>query len=256
MAKKKTAKKKSGISKAKAKTSKSGGSKKIKNIKPKARAKIDVRTKQQIENEVRILRKQREANRMLTEARRREAMTEKGKKEVENALTRKRAFYNKRGIKNPSRLSMGRLKMSDYIAYENMLDSIIENKWINKSKYDEMIKKRRDWAKDQGYADNNEEADRLYNLLDSEFIQDLMELGVKPSDILSYVAENGNVVNLDGLKEFERMAEDFLFEASTGTSKILFGEDYDLTISDFFAYADKWDMTYSNAMRKEREFNV
>lgn len=191
-----------------------------------------------------IREKQKEANRTMREAKKH---LKEDHRAIKQAKERKRLFYTNRGLKNRGMLSDKDIEVKDLEAYEALLDSIIESTYLNKEKYEKYKTRQENWAKEKGFAKTDEEAQSLFELLNSEIIQELIDLGVKPSDIMVYLF---SIEDEYSVEDFIQMAKDFMLELSLGRESKLAG-GYDLSINEFFNYADNWTRGYSEALHAE-----
>lgn len=175
--------------------------------------------------------KQATANAMLKEAKGRLKEDHRNIKSTKKKIAQ---FYHSRGLKVPSRLSFKSLSTKDLKAYNNLLDSIINDTFINKEKYDKYRDKMEENFKEQfGDELNEEDMVDFLNIMNHPIVKDLLDLGMSPSDFVELYQEFIN----DGLsdKEFLLMLGDFVREL---------GEDY--LVDDFFNYAEEWKTTYED----------
>ena len=173
--------------------------------------------------------KQATANAMLKEAKGRLKEDHRNIKSTKKKIAQ---FYHSRGLKVPSRLSFKSLTTKDLKAYENLLDSIINDTFINKEKYDKYREKMEENFKEQFGEDlSDEEMVDFLNILNHPIVKDLLDLGMSPSDFVDLYEQFIN----DGLsdKEFLMMIGDFARDL---------GEDY--LVEDFFNYAEEWHEIY------------
>lgn len=147
-----------------------------------------------------------------------------------NAMSRLKQFYKSRGIKYRGYASMYDLTKNDIKAYEQMLKSIVENTYINPTKYQNLLDADHARFIEEGGAegDYNQWLENFKTIDESDILQDLMNIAFKPSEINDMLTEYEN----DGLTEddFIEMVTDFLEGYKT--------EDY--TIDDFLSYMDEW----------------
>ena len=148
-------------------------------------------------------------------------------KERKNALARKRQFYKTRGLRNPSKLSFKNLTTGDLRAYETLLDSIIENTYLNPDKY-QKFKESQTQNGDKAFEkmfDSFEEWDEFRN---SDIFSMLIELGLDPSALYRYIQEwyDGGYT----IDEFVEGAQEFIKEYGEGN----------YTIDEFFEFMDNW----------------
>ena len=164
--------------------------------------------------------KQAQANRYLRQARR---DLKPNHKALLQAKQRIKLFYNARGIKTPSLLSFKQLSTHDLKQYEQLLDSIIENTYLNPQKYEEheniMKEKMRSWFKDA----DDETIDRYNEILESDIVSELFSLNMTPSE-LAVIYENYNEMGLSDA-DFMDMINEFL-------------QDSNKTIDEFFTHAN------------------
>ena len=76
--------------------------------------------------------KQALANQMINRAR---GYLKPEHKALKNLKAKKKQFYNTRVLKSPAQLSFKNLSRSDLQAYERLLDSIINDTYLNEEKY-------------------------------------------------------------------------------------------------------------------------
>ena len=163
------------------------------------------------------------ANRMLYKS----THIEKSNSKRKQVLAMKRQFYKSRGIKNPSRLSFRDLSPKDIKAYENLLQSIINNTYINPEKYKQFQDKMRDKFKQQGY---DFEYDDIKDIFDSDIISELLDLGMSPSDF--WQVYNDITVDYGEIKPDEFITMLMRFE-----NEMKYG---DMTIDEFYEFADNY----------------
>ena len=163
------------------------------------------------------------ANRMLYKS----THIEKTNGKRKQVLAMKRQFYKSRGIKNPSRLSFRDLSPKDIKAYENLLQSIINNTYINPEKYKQFQDKMRDKFEQQGY---DFEYDDIKDIFDSDIVNELLDLGMSPSEFWQAYQELSVDYSEMTPDEFMDMLRNFINELKYG----------DMTIEEFFVYADNY----------------
>lgn len=173
--------------------------------------------------------KQATANAMLKEAKGRLKEDHRNIKGTKKKIAQ---FYHSRGLKVPSRLSFKSLTTKDLKAYENLLDSIINDTFINKEKYDKYREKMEENFKEQ-FGDDLDEEDMVdfLNIMNHPIVKDLLDLGMSPSDFVELYQEFLDQGLSD--REFLLMLGDFAREL---------GEDY--LVDDFFNYAEEWQEIY------------
>lgn len=173
--------------------------------------------------------KQATANAMLKEAKGRLKEDHRNIKSTKKKIAQ---FYHSRGLKVPSRLSFKSLTTKDLKAYENLLDSIINDTFINKEKYDKYRDKMEENFKEQ-FGDELDEEDMVdfLNIMNHPIVKDLLDLGMSPSDFVELYQEFLDQGLSD--REFLLMLGDFAREL---------GEDY--LVDDFFNYAEEWQEIY------------
>lgn len=139
----------------------------------------------------------------------------------------KQQFFKSRGIKNPSMLSFKNLSTADLKAYEKLLDSIINNTYVNPEKYEKMIDKQRQQFEQSDFANDMDFADYT-NFWSSDITNILMELGVDYKELLNTLNDfTNNGLNMD---DFISMSTQFLKDNANGS----------YTLDDFFVYADDY----------------
>lgn len=173
--------------------------------------------------------KQATANAMLKEAKERLKEDHRNIKNTKKKITQ---FYHSRGLKVPSRLSFKSLSTKDLKAYNNLLDSIINDTFINKKKYDKFREKMKENFKEQfGDELDEENMTDFLDIMEHSIVKDLLELGMSPSDFVELYQEFIN----DGLSD-----EEFLILLRDFTREL--GDDY--LVDDFFNYAKEWKEKY------------
>lgn len=145
-----------------------------------------------------------------------------------NALQRKKNFYNKRGLKNPPRLSFKNLTIKDLKAYETLLDSIINNTYLNPEKYKEHLNRIKENVSQNvldAFGGSVEEYD---DFMESDIFKMLIDMGIDPSTLVRYMQEFAN----EGfsMEYFIRATKYFIEQANAGS----------YTIDDYFSFMDEW----------------
>lgn len=144
---------------------------------------------------------------------------------------KKKAFYNKRGVKAPAQFSFKSLQTKDLKAYEELLDSIIEGStWFNEEKYDDFVEKTKERLKDEGIED----VEDAMSIFDHDIVNDLVHAGIPPSDLMSLYERGVNLYNMD-INDFISMLKDFVDENGDNT-----------TVEDFFAFAYLWQERFND----------
>lgn len=169
--------------------------------------------------------KQKLANEMLYGAKN---YLNKDHSAIKNALQRKKKFYSKRGLKNPPKLSFKNLTVKDLPMYEQLLDSIINNTYLNPLKYQQHIDKLKENTSKQildAFGGNAEEYD---SFLESDVFKQLIDMGVNPSNLINYMEDF--YTNGFDLADFIAMSRAFMQETNAGS----------FTVDDFFIFADSW----------------
>lgn len=182
----------------------------------KRKPKIGKRAKSRKYNELRQL--QSEANKMLYGSKEWLGIDHRARKK---ALERKRLFFAKRGLKNPSRLSFKNLTTADIASYENLLRSISESTYLNKEKYEEFKESQKGIWED--HFDTWEEFNAF---TESDVFNMLIELGLDPSALYLYIQEY-----LDGgydIDTFIDQSKEFIERYKEG----------DYTIDDYFLFME------------------
>ena len=133
----------------------------------------------------------------------------------------------------PSQLSFKSLSKKDLEMYEQLLDSIINDTFINPDKYAEYRERMRDYYDEQisEYAEREEipedEIDDFIDIMESDIVRDILNLGITPSELARVEAEYMNA----GLstQEFYEMLREFMKK---------YGNDG--LVDQFFTFADEW----------------
>ena len=147
---------------------------------------------------------------------------------VKSAMERIKTFQNKHDLPNSKRLGMKHLKEEDVESYNQLLDSIIDSTYMNPIRYQEFKESQLEYAVAQGWADDRDEAELIYEFANSDIVDDLKD---KASiDIPSKIVEKYAKYMAGRLtkEDFTNMVESFMKRYSSG----------DLKTGDFFNYAD------------------
>ena len=174
-----------------------------------------------------LRKKQALANRFIREQRK---TLGDNHKVVNNFMNNFRTFQKTHGLKVQNRLSMQGLKTKDVEVYEQLLDSIINSTYMNPEKYKNFTTNQLNYVMNQGWANTEEEAKRIYDFANSNIVEDLKDLA--RIDIPSKIVEKyvkyiqGNLTK----EEFANMASTFMKYYSSE----------DMTTSEFFDFADTY----------------
>ncbi len=149
----------------------------------------------------------------------------------------KRMFFHKRGLRSPSKLSFKNLTDADLKAYENLLDSINNNTYFDKAKYEEYKKtnienlKEKFFTDEQKTKDIDKMASDMIDILENQVAQDLIKQGFKYE-----LRDEYNEFYDDGLtvEEFTLMLKDFSHNRKVS----------DTTLDDFLEYSLSWREHY------------
>ena len=152
---------------------------------------------------------------------------------IKRTKAKLKQFYNSRGLRMPSQLSFKSLSKKDLEMYEQLLDSIINDTFINPDKYAEYRERMRDYYDEQisEYAEREEipedEIDDFIDIMESDIVRDILNLGITPSELARVEAEYMNA----GLstQEFYEMLREFMKK---------YGNDG--LVDQFFTFADEW----------------
>lgn len=164
-------------------------------------------------------------------------------KAIVNAKARKKRFYNKRGLKNPSRLSFKNLTKKDLIAYENLLDSIIESTYLNPEKYKSHLERIRENLSNQVLDAFGGSAEDYDDFIESDIFKMLIDLGVDPSSLVRYMQEF--VENGFTMDDFITAAKAFIKAFNEGT----------YTADMFFEYMDDYQDKNSDSSNSTGDFD-
>ena len=185
----------------------------------------------------RIRKKQALANKMIKESHEWLNTDHNAYKELKE---KKAMFYHKRGLKSKSKLSMKDLRYGDLKAYENMLDSIINNDYFDREKYEKMYAKNIKNIREGLLKDENapiEKVNRVIDVLESQTAQDLVDVGLKYDilDIYNEFEENDMLGTNDAL--FMDMLDDFhrdnSYDSTTFDSMLVYADEYIRVYKDF-----------------------
>ena len=190
-----------------------------------------------------LRKKQAQANKMIKEAKGR---LKQGHDALDRLKEHKGKFYHKRGLKSQGNLSFKNLETKDLDAYENMLDSIINDTYINETKYrqhEEKMKERiKEWFNNDDVTD--EMISEFNEKLEGDLFNDLLSQGMTPSELATLESEY--VINGLTPEDFYEMIRDF--------------KSSNETIDNFFTYADSYmsDIARNNYLHElfEKEVNM
>lgn len=156
-----------------------------------------------------------------------------------NALQRKKNFYKSRGLKNPPRLSFKNLTVKDLKAYEQLLDSIINNTYLNPEKYKEHLNKLKENTAQNILNAFNGSVEEYDEFMETDIIKMLIDMGIDPSTLQRYMQEFAN----EGftMDDFIKASKYFIEQANAGS----------YTIDDYFSFMDTWQDTERE--RRENE---
>ena len=198
----------------------------------------------------RIRKKQALANKMIRES---HGWLKPDHAQYKELREKKATFYHKRGLKSKSKLSMKDLRYGDLKAYENMLDSIIDNPYFDREKYEEMNAKNIKNIREGLLHDENaplEKVQSIVDILDSQTAQDLIDLGMKYDivDMYNEFDDNGIPPELfvDMLSDFHR---DYKEDSTTFDSLLIYADEYIQRFNEFIELvnmgkfdASEWDL--------------
>lgn len=175
--------------------------------------------------------KQAQANKMIREARGR---LKSGHQALDRLSDHKKTFYNKRGLKSVGQLSFKNLEAKDLEAYETLLDSILNDTYINKDKYEKHEEKMKERIKEWFGDDEVDGAviDEFNEALEGDVFNDLLSLQLPPSELATL--ENEFIISGLTTEDFYNMVKSF--------------DPKNNTINDFFVYAND----YAEELVKER----
>lgn len=183
--------------------------------------------------------KQATANRIIKRAKEFLPADHKALKQLK---AKKKQFYNSRGLKAPAMLSFKNLQRKDLKAYEHLLDSIINNTYLNEEKYNKHRQKQEQSFHDKGIKD----VESAIEILESDIIQDLYNLGLTPSDVVAMIGEYDK--RGLGVDDFIFMCKMFLNEVNAGNR----------TVDEFFIFGDYFINLYEDFENRQRngEYNA
>ncbi len=174
-----------------------------------------------------IRRKQALANKMIRES---HSYLKKDHDVYKEIREKKRTFYHSRGMKSKASLSYKDLRYGDLRAYENMLDSIINNPYLDREKYEELNRKNIQNIREGLLKDSDaslEQVQQVADIIESQIGQDLINMGLKYDVLDAYKEYSDDDMPLE---MFFGMLNDF-----SKSVKL----DY-ATLDDFLLYADEW----------------
>ena len=176
--------------------------------------------------------KQAQANKMIREARGR---LKSGHNALDRLYEHKKTFYNKRGLKTVGQLSFKNLESKDLGAYEALLDSILNDTYINKEKYESHEEKMKERIKEWFNSDDVDGAvvDEFNEALEGDVFNDLLSLQLPPSELATL--ENEFIISGLSTEDFYNMVKGF--------------DSKNNTINDFFVYAND----YAENLLREQE---
>lgn len=175
----------------------------------------------------RIRKKQALANRKIQES---HGWLKPDHAQYKELKEKKATFYHKRGLKSKAKLSMKDLRYGDLKAYENMLDSIIDNPYFDRDKYEELNAKNIKNIREGLLKDENaslEKVQGIVDILDSQVAQDLVNLGLK-YDIVDIYNEYDAldippIIFMDMIEDFHKMQKE---DSTTFDNMLIFADEY------------------------------
>lgn len=145
--------------------------------------------------------KQAQANALIKSARKRLGTKHA---EVKKLTSKKKNFFNKRGIATPTQLSFKNLSTKDIKAYENYLDSVLtdfeNNTFLNEEKHKQFKEKMRENFKQQ-WGDSGLEIDDLLDVVNSDIVEQLKAVGIPYKNVLDEVTKNYPDTNTQDIKD-------------------------------------------------------
>ena len=176
--------------------------------------------------------KQAQANKMIREARGR---LKSGHNALDRLYEHKKTFYNKRGLRTVGQLSFKNLESKDLGAYEALLDSILNDTYINKEKYESHEEKMKERIKEWFNSDDVDGAvvDEFNEALEGDVFNDLLSLQLPPSELATL--ENEFIISGLSTEDFYNMVKGF--------------DSKNNTINDFFVDAND----YAENLLREQE---
>lgn len=199
--------------------------------------------------------KQAIVNKKMKQAR---ARLGKDHREIEKIKSKKKTFFNKRGIKNPSQFSFKNLSKEDIKAYEELLDSVINdfetNTYLNEEKYEELRERLEEQFNEQ-WGDIPIPADDLIDILESDIIDQLKELGIPYVSIFDMFEDYTNISKedmLDALKDFLKAYRE---EDTTADDFLKWTDDY-LTIRNTYGKNDHLFNLYNSIPEDIKDINI
>lgn len=176
--------------------------------------------------------KQAQANKMIREARGR---LKSGHNALDRLYEHKKTFYNKRGLKTVGQLSFKNLESKDLGAYEALLDSILNDTYINKEKYENHEEKMKQCITEWFGSDDVDGSvvDEFNEALEGDVFNDLLSLQLPPSELATL--ENEYIISGLSTEDFYNMVKGF--------------DSKNNTINDFFVYAND----YAENLLREQE---
>lgn len=183
--------------------------------------------------------KQKIANRYLKSAK--ERLGEEHKF-YNSAVNRINMFQKKLGKTPSTRLTMAKLTEDMSEKYEVLLDSLIENTFLNPEKYEAHKERQLQFAIDEGWAKTREEAETVYKFANSEIVEELKDIGL--GDIPSDLVEKYVKYTQEKLSEndFIEMSRIFLEEFEYGN----------IEKEQFYDFADAYSMYYKDYLKVQQ----
>lgn len=163
--------------------------------------------------------KQALANRMIKHAK---GYLKPEHKALKQLKAKKKQFYNTRGIKSPAQLSFVSLSRADLKAYERLLDSIINDTYLNEEKYKKHKEKMRGIF---AQSLNGTNADEFEEFVESDIFEELVNMGLDPYIIREVYGE---------MTSTGYSVDDFMLMCSYFQR---FVNDGNITLDSFFEFA-------------------
>lgn len=199
-------------------------------INPKAKKYANLRKKQAL------------ANKYLKQARKELGVNHK---QVMSAMNRLHMFQKKHKQARRQTFSMTDLTTKDVELYEQLLDSVLDSTYLNPSKYKDFESSQLDFAIQQGWAKNQEEAKRVYDFANSDLVEELKD--VARIDIPSKIVEK-YAKYIQG----ELTQDDFI---QMSRAFMNYYESGEMSTGEFFDFADSFK-DFADVNKSQKEFGI
>ena len=170
--------------------------------------------------------KQAQVNAKIRESRQRLGSTHKSSKKVNQM---KNQFYKSRDMKASSQLSMKKLSVEDWDAYENLLEALSQeyesSTYLNPEKYEAFKDKMREQFEEK-YQDINASADELVDIFESDIVEDLKRHGIVYTTAFDLFNQYPDITSTDIVDILNQFYKSFKEGDTTSDEFLTYADDY------------------------------